>query len=132
MIENEKDLDRKVMGLLKQKGNCYKVDTTIGYGFPDVYFVGEFACWIENKYVKNNRRVRFQPNQPEFLVSNYEVAKTFILIYYEDSKNICLYEGYTANHLRNGYRLKPYKEYKPSDFNTLFYGDLHDLCTEPS
>lgn len=108
MINTEKDLDKKLINQLKKTGNAYKVDTMIGIGFPDVYYVGKTCFWVEDKVIKNeNCKIKFEPGQPSWLVDNYLIAKTFVLLYIKETKQYLLYCGCDARRLRDKEPCKP-------------------------
>lgn len=102
MIYTEHDLDNKLIKQLKKTGNVYKIDTKIGFGLPDVYYVGDLAFWVEDKIIKTpNCKISFQPGQCSWLVENFLVAKTFILLYIKRTKQYLLYCGCDARKLRD-------------------------------
>jgi len=102
MIEVEADLDKKLAWQLKKTGRVYKVDTKIGFGIPDIYYVGSKSFWVEDKVIKTpDCKIKWQPGQCPWLVDNYFVAKTFILLYIKQTKQYLLYRGCDARKLRD-------------------------------
>jgi len=132
-IRIEKDLDVCLRNVLTKYGNTYKVDTNVGYGFPDFYFVGEFTCWVEDKIAeKLGDKIKFQAGQPSWLSENNNVANTFILVYYKNENVFYLYSGKDARTLQfNGDVVSPLATFDKRTFKEI-YGRLHEFCTRNS
>jgi len=126
MINTEKDLDKLLIKQLKKTGKAYKVDMPIGYGFPDVYYVGkEKAIWIEDKVIVTPKcKIKFEAGQVPWLTDNYLVAKTFILLYIKSTKQYLLYQGCFARRLRDNVPCSPMIE--TTDFNEIINGVIDE------
>lgn len=113
MIDCEKDLDRKLSKeIKKQNGKGDKIDYK---SIPDFWYsftntIEGFCGWIENKIVDCELdKIKYQPGQATFLITNYQVVRTWVLVYNKANSYFYLFLGSQARKLEQ----KPLAWWKP-------------------